>query len=664
PSASEAGPEEEPAVGSVASKKNATTAKSKFKTDKTKSAGDLASGNGTPQSALPLLNASLSIGTAKNDKKRRQSVSGTPGLSLNLSAMIQETVRRKQQERSEQEASSASPVAPIPAPEPISKGKGKGKGKGKELEAPPSKPPAPKKVPTKQVQEPESSDSDDDSIKALQQAARKPYLRQQGRPSTVDADLEEVMRGPSARRLTIDNMMRAEVASQKADQGVVLEEEDTSDATRRRKSKSATARAGASDSEAEGGIGDDDEDEDDSTKEDATTFNDASQPPVVHDTLAANETSEESPMIKKSIEKEDGVSNDGASSQSATEPDDESEHGTHAIVAEATRPIEPPVNGEESPDGLVNARETTPSFHDLDNEADPIESPAGSPGREASPIEPPHNSPVKSRMRKRGATASLPVIPAPLPPVTRGRGKAANSQPVSVRELAVRESVVRMTRNRSKLINDTPIRKIASPAPTPEPPSDEEKTPKPKPSSKSQVSPGQPSHESDHTEDQGWTTLNVSSPTEPESSFMKIDQLQSSPEPDNDTPLFIPSETQPGFPYSQYQDLQTQNVVVDSESPNDSQDEEEVMVSVTQKKRRTSMASAYRSLTQIASQPRTRMYTPPVIPSTAPQVKAVTSKDLYGIAANAYGDDSDSDSGSEVEKSHIPKSRRAGKQVS
>ncbi|KAJ8077312.1 hypothetical protein PM082_001742 [Marasmius tenuissimus] len=613
--------EKEAANDSIASKKKPAAPKGKTTADKSKATGD---GPSDP---------------SKIEKKRRQSISEPQGHSI--SDIVRETIRRKQRERKEQQAANAlqpeSEPAPAPAPTPTP---AQPSFSAKTASA---KPRPPKKVspPPMKVAQKDSDEFDsDDSIKALQRAARKPYMKEKGRTSSVDVDLEEVIRGPSSRRLTLDNMLRKDFAGKKSGKDVVLEEEQEEVRGRR---KSAAARADPSDSDLDIGEGGG-EDDDDSMKEDEVPSKSVSEPPVVHDTSVANETPDTvPPLISGSPSKESTPAEDGAVSQSATEPEDDPENATHAHEPEAP-PAEVSVKGLPDDSGVSH---DSPSLEGhLDTDLDPIESAAGSPPRATSPIELPHNSPVKSRMKRRGGTASLPVIPAPL---TSLKGaKTANALPVSVHEAVIREKVVKMTRSRSKLMNDTPARSSSTAL---EPSQLEDETPTAKPTSRSQTSAG-PLSPSD-----GWATLNVSSPTEPESSFLNVDQLRSSLEPDGDIPLFIPSETQPGFPYSQYRDLVSQNK---ADSLDDSQDEDEVVASVTSQKKRPS-AARFRSLTQIASQP--RLYTPPLLPSTAPQTRSSTKKDLYGDVANAYGDDSDSDSDSEEEKekSHIPRSRRAGK---
>ncbi|KAK1233143.1 hypothetical protein PQX77_003678 [Marasmius sp. AFHP31] len=601
--------EKEASNDSVASKKPAAP-KGKTKVDKSKAAGDEPSG------------------PSKIEKKRRQSISVSQGHSI--SDIVQEAIRQREQK--EKEAASA--LQPKPAPPPAQPSIG-AKTTSTKIRPPKKVPPPPTQVAQKDSDE---SDSDD-SIKALQRAARKPYMKEKGRTSLVEMDLEEIIRGPGPRRLTLDNMLRTDFAGEKSGKDVVLEEEREEVRGRR---KSAATRTDPSDSDLDIGEGDG-EDDDDSTKEDEVPSKSVSEPPVVHGISVVNETPDiVPPVISSSPPKESTPAEGGAISQSATEPEDEAQNASHAPEPEA-----PPAGvsvKELSDDSGVSRDGPSPEDHP-DNDLDPIESVTGSPPRATSPIEPPHNSPVKSRMKRCG-TAPLPVIPAPISSLKRA--KAANALPVSVHEAVVREKVVKMTRSRSKLMNDTPARSSSTAL---EPPHSEDETLTAKPTSRSQTSAG-PLSPSD-----GWATLNVSSPTEPESSLLNVDQLRSSLEPDGDTPLFIPSETQPGFPYSQYRDLESQDK---ADSFDDSQDEEEVVASVTSQKKRPS-AARFRSLTQIASQP--RLYTPPLLPSTAPQTRSSTKKDLYGDVANAYGDDSDSESDSEEEKekSHIPRSRRAGK---
>lgn len=121
-------------------------------------------------------------------------------------------------------------------------------------------------------------------------------------------------------------------------------------------------------------------------------------------------------------------------------------------------------------------------------------------------------------------------------------------------------------------------------------------------------------------------------------------------------PLFLPSETQDSFSYSQHP-----SVILGSQrsdgtqkpSPHDSEDEEEVLASVTKVKTR------YRSLSQIAS---SQSFSTPRFQSRNAKVPDL---DLYGNKSRVEESEdtgSDSMSGSDDKISHIPASRRAGLQ--
>ncbi|RXW21924.1 hypothetical protein EST38_g3935 [Candolleomyces aberdarensis] len=130
------------------------------------------------------------------------------------------------------------------------------------------------------------------------------------------------------------------------------------------------------------------------------------------------------------------------------------------------------------------------------------------------------------------------------------------------------------------------------------------------------------------------------------------DELQSDP-------LFIPGETQNAFPFSQWQ----QPPAV---SPNDSDDEDEVenAIAITPRPPTASQKYGYTGLSQFASQRRSYRTSLPAAPR--PTDKKDTMAELYGQtgqeASDESGSESDSDSDAEEpeQKSHIPKSRRAG----
>ena len=183
-----------------------------------------------------------------------------------------------------------------------------------------------------------------------------------------------------------------------------------------------------------------------------------------------------------------------------------------------------------------------------------------------------------------------------------------------------------------------------------------------------------------------WTTLQPSS----QCSSTMTDQLHSSPrqgflpkkrrhtEPQSNgksdsadaipqEPLFLPSESQVPFPYSQWKEDTPLDVHVEGEaagapasaSEPDSEDEELPPVKRHAK-------SLYRRLTDIARQT-TLFSTPSLTPTIAHSQSTTGNKpeDMYSQKTTEDGDESDGeedsdDSSEEEEKSHIPKGRLAG----
>lgn len=173
-----------------------------------------------------------------------------------------------------------------------------------------------------------------------------------------------------------------------------------------------------------------------------------------------------------------------------------------------------------------------------------------------------------------------------------------------------------------------------------------------------------------------WATLKPSSPLPDADSTTMVDELESSsPATFNrhsspKEPLFILTESQAPFPYSQWTGTAPEeDNQVDS---NDSDDEDEVIASVQSQSqvKNTNKYNNYRTLTDIASQ-QSLFATPPNLQSTQPRVARHKLADLYGTQPRGEEDaesntdpESDSDSESEVktikEKTHFPEARRAG----
>ena len=134
-----------------------------------------------------------------------------------------------------------------------------------------------------------------------------------------------------------------------------------------------------------------------------------------------------------------------------------------------------------------------------------------------------------------------------------------------------------------------------------------------------------------------------------------------------DDPLFILTESQPPFPYSQWNSVEhfgesPLQGVPRIPSPTESADEEEVEVSVKSVPRNQKSRAPYRKLTDITSQ-QTLFSTPALLrPASFPSLRNKLN-DLYGRDGQEEESDPESDSGSDADgeaKSHIPKSRRAG----
>ena len=156
------------------------------------------------------------------------------------------------------------------------------------------------------------------------------------------------------------------------------------------------------------------------------------------------------------------------------------------------------------------------------------------------------------------------------------------------------------------------------------------------------------------TETPGMLDELLSSPTSL-TKGQKADVNGSSP-----VPLFVHTDSQQSFPYSQYPDLSGK---IPAASPNDSEDEDEVAATVVKPATKSAM---FRSLTEIASQPlfKSRRQSSQFANRTEAPVT-----DYYGPSAGQEeSDDSGSVSDSEAEgkkvASHIPASRRAGVAVS
>jgi hypothetical protein len=121
-------------------------------------------------------------------------------------------------------------------------------------------------------------------------------------------------------------------------------------------------------------------------------------------------------------------------------------------------------------------------------------------------------------------------------------------------------------------------------------------------------------------------------------------------------PLFLHTESQQSFPYSQYPNAQR-------EPPDTEDEEDEVQASVVKPRASTKSSSKFRSLTEIASQPTLFTPTMHLTPNNSAKEEVIN---LYGRSNKGDEEEESSDSDTESEsdaktrKSHIPISRRAG----
>ena len=171
-----------------------------------------------------------------------------------------------------------------------------------------------------------------------------------------------------------------------------------------------------------------------------------------------------------------------------------------------------------------------------------------------------------------------------------------------------------------------------------------------------------------------WTTIGASSPLPDAESTIMIDELQSSsPRPhsqtntgnskfnprstDND-PLFILTESQPPFPYSQWP-----SNLEDHRASNDSEDEQKVHASIRSGSQpKTIQPPKYRRLTDIANQHAFfSTSTPKMRPTRSSGNKLADMYGRFGAEEIESDSDAESDSDSDAQAdSHIPKSRIAG----
>ncbi|THV02392.1 hypothetical protein K435DRAFT_836454 [Dendrothele bispora CBS 962.96] len=440
----------------------------------------------------------------------------------------------------------------------------------------------------------DSDSSDDEPVNYM--PVQTPSSQKSAPIAFPDVDLDTLIRGPNKRRLTLDNALLASAQTSTPADNVSLEEDvDESQKNRKR----SVGRSNWSDSE--------DGDDDDSSSG------------------------------KERVEDAEGDVNMGNENASPKPP--ETLHtNLHNNIDEARKPVQLAQTASQNISSPAS-RSVVP-LEDLDPIQPVVEVPRAESPIEVDSTQDDTAKPPSSRTRSR--QASNLSIPKPKPPSTQTLARASNTQPLSIHEQGVRESIVKMTRSRAKQPVSSQPKSLDNNANPAEPLVDT-----PMQAAKSVATAVTPA---------GWTTLqSPPSSSRSPSETAGLDELRSSSQPlfdDNDRskdshsqPLFIASESQAQFPYSQWQD---------DVGEADSDDEEEVAQAITVQSR-TSRTTSFRRLTDIASQH--TLFSAPLSQPIEPQ-KSTT--DMYGEMADVYGDDSETDSDSDVEKSHIPRSRRAG----
>ncbi|KAF5380539.1 hypothetical protein D9615_004537 [Tricholomella constricta] len=179
-----------------------------------------------------------------------------------------------------------------------------------------------------------------------------------------------------------------------------------------------------------------------------------------------------------------------------------------------------------------------------------------------------------------------------------------------------------------------------------------------------------------------WATLKPSSPFPDTDATMMVDELESSSSPlytkmdganpeeegasqeaPTKDPLFILTESQPPFPYSQWNDAPQQQEAEHDPISNDSDDANEVEASVKRPQPKPSQTARYRRLTDITIDHGLFSTPANLRPARFSPLGNQLATDMYGRTGQEEIE-SESDSGSDdsdtQEQSHIPKSRRAG----
>ncbi|KAJ4001547.1 hypothetical protein F5050DRAFT_1326937 [Lentinula boryana] len=483
------------------------------------------------------------------------------------------------------------------------------------------------------------------------------------------AYLEELIGGPVKRRLTLDSILPFAIASNRKRKAIVLEEDPVIE----RKFARRSSHALDSDSDNAGY-----ESASDNVETVSSSLPGIDQPP----TLEISNKNSVLPSATAKPRPDAAVVLNASASPGQISP---AETTVNETITEHSPEILQPValifNQTDNQTLVLPSAQHSSLSHNSDSvvEHDPIEAILPSP-RSHSPIE--------------TALASITTVPSARPSMTRTHSKPkvvlarrstrkTNTQPISKHEADVRQSVVRLTRSRSKSAVQTHI----PPSPVVPPSVAHPLSPRrlhsatePETATAEYQTPTSDITNGSHPLDDMWVTLHAgpSSTVDPESSHGS-DELHSSPElerasptvqsdVDPEAPLFIAGESQINFPYSQFQDIDADSDNGAADAPvsvsrleEDSEEEDEVQNTITpitpRQTRRNS--TAYRGLSEIASQ--NKFFTgfhPNLVATSTPHN---SKEDLYGPLSQAYNDDvSDSGSESEAEKSHIPKARRAG----
>ncbi|KAK7053423.1 hypothetical protein VNI00_004049 [Paramarasmius palmivorus] len=241
------------------------------------------------------------------------------------------------------------------------------------------------------------SDSDD-SLRAMHATAhlaqQRRYTELLEKPS-LDISIEDVMRGPHRRRLTVDNALRADIAGQRDTQDIELEEDQVEEFRDRRKPFGGRRARSSSDSEMEvDGDGGADE-----TNDDVLASNTSSVPPIVQSASASSrEDSPPSnaehpapiPVPAAPTEARSDISSSEVLVPETIPIADVIEAGVNTSVVPETPPPEdalPAVDGNAGTENSDAVAKSTPA-----DDVDPIEPTVPTP-REGSPIEPASQAP-------------------------------------------------------------------------------------------------------------------------------------------------------------------------------------------------------------------------------------------------------------------------------